>query len=509
MKFLKNIKMPIFKLNIFIAFIPVIFMLSGIITDSFIDPENNYPWLWLIFGGILSLTLSYFTGKRWEEMNKGIIEFMKIAWFPIFFLVTIGALITIWKANGLIPSIIYYSASVLKPEFLIPGVFIAGAIFSSVSGSSWTTFGTLGAIVLTIVDTTYHDITLTLITAGSVMSGSYFGDRISPISDTTIYPAANSKVDVIQHVKVSLPVVISSAILSFILYVILGFVFSSSGADLQSNIDNMKSIMNDNIVINGWIIASLLLFIPTIMMRINILGVLWINLALGVILLFGVQHKDFWEFMSTIKGGSSPYEHAIKTSDTSYWIHEGSRRIMASDGIQGSLETIIFVLSSLFFASSLKVLGTFDVLLKGLLKLIKGPKTLIIVSGLTGGLFAFMSSDQSVGCNINPTFYNEIYDKYGVNRLNLSRGTDNTATVLVPLMPWSSDRAAFTGRAMAGTSMSSMSTGNYLKIGLFSFFLWFTTIIGLLFVIFDLFQVNKEGKIQFRGGIKSYTEKRG
>ncbi len=229
---------------------------------------------------------------------------------------------------------------------------------------------------------------------------------------------------------------------------------------------------------------------------------------MAVILLYGVQHYTFFESLSLIKGGKS-YDltnNMTAGATANYWIFKGAEKTLSSSGATGSLGTVFFVLSSLFFASALKIMGTFDLLLSKIYKLIRGPKSLILVSGFTGAMFAFMSSDQSVGCNINPSFYVDLYDKAGVSKLNLSRGTDNTATVLVPLMPWSSDKGAFADRALGGTSLGgSLGMSQYMLISAFSFFNWLTALIGLIFVLLDLFQVNKDGKIQFRGGIKSYS----
>lgn len=415
------------------AVTPIIFMMITLVAGVGYMKLKAEPILILV--AFLSGAIAIKLGYSWDEMQKGIVEKISMSMPAILILWSVGALIGSWMFSGVIPMIIYYGVEIINPKFLLVTAFLITAVFSTITGTSWGSAGTIGVAIMGIAGGLGVSLPAT---AGAVVAGSYFGDKLSPLSDTTNLAPLAAGSTLYDHIKHMLYTTIPATIVSLIVYFVAGMGSSGAGSTaeavnaLQSNLDAM---FNWNIFL---LIPVLLIIIgsfakwPTIP---TMLGSALVAVLIGIVSQGFSLKNGFLSLISGFNITMTGYEGEV-TKDILTLLNRGGAVSMAG--------TTILVFCAMGFAGIMSVTGMLDVVLEAITTRVKTTAGIIISTIASCFTVAFVTGNSYLSILLPGQLFNSVYEKYNLQAKNLSRTLEDSGTVLVPLIPWSAAGAYMT-----------------------------------------------------------------
>ena len=420
------------------AIAPIAFFFSLLIYGLLIHPQ------WVDHGRMLplevlvliaiSFTSVYLLilGYSWDTIQKHIVKKVADSLPVVFILFAIGVLIGSWMVSGTIPMLIYYGISMINPDWIYIFTFIICIIFSLLTGTSWGSAGTIGVVMMGI--TQVYDANLA-ITAGAVVGGSFFGDKLSPLSDTTNIASLATGVPLYQHIHSMLFTTGPAAILAACLYIYLS---PSLGGDvMQGGVENLEMVNGTLSDISSIFNFNLLLLLPMVIVIygtvkkksifLTLLNSSWVAMVLAFIF------QDFSltdVFMSFKSGFKNTMSSANISEDSSVLM------ILNRGGLYNLIEGIVVSLLVFTFIGVLDVINAIEVSIKSLMKLIK-KRYQLVASALTATWITNITTSNQYATSfiIGSAFANK-FDKLKVNRKVLSRSIEDAGTMMENLMPW-------------------------------------------------------------------------
>jgi len=415
------------------AVTPIIFMMVTLVVGVGFMKLKAEPILILVafLTGIIAIKLGY----TWDEMQKGIVEKISMSMPAILILWSVGALIGSWMFSGVIPMIIYYGVEIINPKFLLVTAFLITAVFSTITGTSWGSVGTIGVAIMGIAGGLGVSLPAT---AGAVVAGSYFGDKLSPLSDTTNLAPLAAGSTLYDHIKHMLYTSIPATIVSLIVYFVAGL--GSSGAG--STVEAVNLLQSNLAALFNW---NILLLIPVVLILIGSL-VKWptiptmLGSALGAVVI-GIFLQGF-----TLKNGFISLINGFNVTMTGY---EGEMikdilTLLNRGGAVSMAGTTILVFCAMGFAGIMSVTGMLDVVLEAITKKVKTTAGIIISTIGSCFTVAFVTGNSYLSILLPGELFRSVYEKYNLQAKNLSRTLEDSGTVLVPLVPWSAAGAYMT-----------------------------------------------------------------
>lgn len=426
------------------ALTPILFMIVALtIGYTFLKIKIEPLMVMSAFvAGIIALRLGY----TWDEMQKAIVEKIASALPATLILWSVGFLIGSLMFAGTVPMIIYYGVQMINPKFLLVTSFISSAVLSIVTGTSWGAAGTIGVAMMGIAGGLGVSLPAT---AGSVVAGAFFGDKLSPLSDTTNLAPMAAGCDLYDHIKHMMYTTIPAAIVSLTVYTIVGL--KSSGDMVTPELVNtmmsqIESMFNFNIILLLPIVLVILGSVkkwPTIP---TMLGTSILTIILGIV----VQGFDIVDgFASLVNGFSIPM-----TGFSGEAIPEVIK-LIERGGIVSVTSTTVLIFCAMGFAGIVSVSGMLDVVLDLLLSKVKSTVGIIIATIASCFTVAFVTGSSYLSILIPGELFKDVYPKKKLHPKNLSRTLEDSGTVIVPLIPWSA-----AGAYMAATL--GVSTLEYL-----------------------------------------------
>ncbi|ERT64968.1 Na+/H+ antiporter NhaC [Peptoniphilus sp. BV3AC2] len=376
------------------------------------------------FAAIIAMRLGY----TWEELQKGIIEKIASALPATLILWSVGLLIGSWMFSGTVPMIIYYGVDLINPRFIYISAFLITAVLSTVTGTSWGSAGTIGVAIMGIA----QGLGMSLpITAGAVVAGSYFGDKLSPFSDTTNLAPLAAGSELYEHIKHMLYTTVPAAIVSLAVYLIVGLSTKSSTVTIES----VNIIQGQLSGIYHW---SILLLLPVVIMLIGsvlkfpTLPTMVVNSLVSVVI--GVFVQGF-----TLKNGFISMINGFNVTMTNFdgEILKDITTLINRGGAVSMTTTTVLVFCSMGFAGIMSTSGMLDVVLEAILKRVKTTFGVIISTIASCFTVAFVTGNSYLSILIPGELFSKIYLERNLHPKNLSRTLEDSGTVLVPLIPWS------------------------------------------------------------------------
>ena len=373
------------QLSIWEALIPVVILMSLLAYNIFLkdgawlgDYSNQYI---LLMGGGVAMIVGLFNKVSIGVMIKEVIENLKSVYKPIIILMLVGALAGTWLVSGIIPAMVYYGLQVLSPEIFLPASVIIAAIISIATGSSWTTSATVGIALVGIG--TALGINPGMI-AGAVISGAYFGDKMSPLSDTTNLAPAMAGTDLFTHIKYMAYTTVPTIIITLIVFSILSMTIETSG---EADISNLLQTINATFNTTGWLFLVPLLVIGLIVLKINPL----ISLATGVVsaAIFAIIFQP--EILATVSDSTIGALSQAIFSDTAIETpNETLNELFSAGGLIGMLWTILLIASAMVFGGVMDGIGALArILIPGPNPMTWGRTAVIGITGsFLGGIIA-------------------------------------------------------------------------------------------------------------------------
>ncbi|MDO5018027.1 MAG: Na+/H+ antiporter NhaC [Lagierella massiliensis] len=382
----------------------------------------------ILICAIIAGIVAYRLGYNWDEMQKGIIEKISRALPATLILWSVGLLIGSWMFAGTVPMIIYYGVQIVNPRFLYVSAFLITCVLSVVTGTSWGSAGTMGVVLMGISQGLNMN---PAITAGAVVSGAYFGDKLSPFSDTTILAPLAAGSELYEHIRHMLYTTVPASVVAIIVYI-----FAGLNADITGSTSESVKVLQEQLM--GMYNFNLILIIPVIIMiagsllKIPTLPTMIINSLITVVLGVLVQGFSFSDgFVSVIKGFNvemTGFEGEI-LPDILTLLNRGGAISMTS--------TTVLVFCSMGFAGIMSASGMLDVILEAILTRVKSIFGVILSTIASCFTVAFVTGNSYLSILIPGDLFREVYIERGLHPKNLSRTLEDSGTVLVPLIPWS------------------------------------------------------------------------
>jgi len=450
---------PIVLLIIFLTFNVYVY------GDDAMGGSNQFI---LLLGAAAGIGLGIFKGFKFSNMMSQVAENLKSVTGAIVILLFVGALSGTWLISGIIPSMIYYGLNILHPSIFLPACLIICAIISIATGSSWTTSATVGIALIGISKAIGVPVEMS---AGAIISGAYFGDKLSPLSDTTNLAPAISGSDLFTHIKYLTITTIPTITISLIIFVILNFYMISSGTT-----DNTVLLEAINQTFN---ITPLIFIVPLIVIILIIkktppIIALFTGTILGAIFAIIFQQDILTQLSNssslTFDGAYSAIINSI-TIDTN--IESGNSELndlFKSGGMFGMMNTIWLVISAMVFGGVMESIGALKTITTSLLNL--GKSTFSLFASTAGSCLAInlTTSDQYLAIVIPGKMYEKAFKEKNLAPENLSRTLEDTGTVTSVLIPWNSCGAYQSG-------VLGVSVIDYFFYAIFNWLSFFMTLL--------------------------------
>ena len=394
----------------------------------------------LLFSAGVAIWLAMWLFKvPWQDFEETIKSNIGDVTAAIVILFLIGAISGTWTVSGIVPTFIYYGVKIISPKVFLLTACIICALVSVTIGSSWTTIATIGVALLGIGKALgFSDGMI----AGAIISGAYFGDKISPLSDTTVLASSMSKVPMFDHIRYLMYTTVPSIVITLVIFTILGF--SHSGSD-SSLINEYTSVLDSKFNITPWLLIVPALTAVMIARRMPALIVLALSTATAANAAVIFQPDIIREIGASIAGDGSNakilFTGTIESIYNSVSIETGNpevNQLVASKGMLGMLNTVYLIICAMCFGAALKASGMLRHLASMILPLTKRRTSLVTSTVVTGTALNGIVSDQYLAIILTSSLFKDVYEKEGYENRLLSRSVEDSATVTSPLYPWSS-----------------------------------------------------------------------
>ena len=424
----------------------------------------------LILSSAFASIIAFNLGFTWLEIQKGIVKSINSSIPSILILFLVGSLAGSWLLSGIVPAFIYYGIQILNAKIFLFAACIICIVVSMATGSSWTTSATIGIALIGIGRAL--DISDGLV-AGAILSGAYFGDKMSPLSDTTNLAPAMAGSDLISHIKYLSLTTVPSIIISLIIFIILGL-------NISDNIGSNNAEIISNSILDKFYISPILFIVPLVVIiliynKIKAVPALFVGVILGSVFALIFQSNLVLEVSNSssnswkaLFSGTMISLYGSISIDAS---NELVSKLLSSSGMFGMLDTIWLVICAMIFGGVMEKAGFLKKIISIILNKIKSTGSLISSTAGTCIFFNLTASDQYISIVVPGKMYSSIYKEKGLAPENLSRTLEDSGTVTSVLVPWNTCGAYH-------ASVLNVATLTYLP---FCFFSLISPIMTILF----------------------------
>jgi NhaC family Na+:H+ antiporter len=394
----------------------------------------------LLLATSIAASIGVYNGKSWGSILKGISSSISSTSSAIIILLLIGALTGTWLISGIVPAMIYYGLKILNPEIFLFASCIICAIVSLASGSSWSTIATVGIALLGIGNVL--GISEGLI-AGSIISGAYFGDKLSPLSDTTNLAAAMSGTNLFTHIKYMMYTTIPSYIITLIIFFLLG---NSLQITSNQNINELLLSLDYTFNINLWLFLVPLTVIILIIKKTPAIPALLAGTLLGGAFAIIFQPQLINEISQAsilnIKTYYLVIMNAMASEINIVTDNDLMNNLLSSSGMKGMLPTVWLVICAMSFGGAMQESGLLKRISDPIMLYAKKTGSLIATTSVTCFFFNITTSDQYLSIVVPGKMFEKTFKDKGLAPENLSRTLEDSGTVTSVLIPWNTCGAA-------------------------------------------------------------------
>lgn len=423
-------KVPMWQVLICVAFA------LGTISYSifFSYGEAHMP---MILSAALVAVVGKLNGWKWSVMEKGMIQGINRTMQADLILLTVGILVSVWKAGGIIPSMIYYGLNIINPAIFLVTACLLCSFISLVIGSSYTTAGTIGVAMIGI------SIGLGIspaMTAGAVVAGSYFGDKMSPMSDTTNMAPAVSGSNLFEHIRHMVYTITPTYIIAIIVYFIIGRGAIPEGEVEMEMKDILQSAIKEEFLVSPLLMLPVLFLLIAVILKVPAIPSMFVGVLMGLFCMGAIQKIKFVDFFSIMHYGYESASSDIELSN-GYTVAD----VVGGGGFDGMLWTVSIVLCSMSFAGVLEATGMLGSIVEKILKVAKTNGMLVMATIFTCLFINLLCADQYLAIILPGRMYKTSFEDRRLKAKNLSRCLEDSATLTSPLIPWNVCGATMTG----------------------------------------------------------------
>lgn len=449
----------------------IVFILALLFVSIFL--LKSEPHLPLLATTVGTATMLRLFGFPWKKLESAIIQGIQTAIMPILILSLIGILIAVWMMSGTVPTILYYGMDYIKPQFFAVSALYVTIIVSIFTGSSFTTVSTVGVAFMGIALTTGISPTLA---AGAIICGACFGDKMSPLSDTTNFAPAVAGVSIFTHIRNMMYTTIPALIITTVFFM---FAPRPDAMDLSS-IQQIKLALEEGFQIHWLTLLSPIAVIACSFKRVSIIPTLVIGIVTGLLITAFVQHQmaiDVW--FSVMQSG---YNSSIANETVASIVNRG--------GLQSMMWSVSLILIALSLGGLLQHCGVIDAFFRKVIQPLKRSSAIILMTGASSIAVNGMTGEQYLSILLPGQMFKDEYNRRGIPAKTLSRTLEDCGTLVNPLIPWGVSGAFFA--ATLGVPVIE-----YLP---YATFLWLSPFITFAYALIPSLQKNWLGQEQVVSG---------
>lgn len=444
-----------------IPFITLVLLLVATISIFGSDALSGPSQIALLVSTAVSVILGMaFCKTRWKDIEEEISTKVHDTTVSIYILLVIGMLSASWMISGIVPTLICYGIQIIHPSFFLASACIISAVVSLMTGSSWTAIATIGIALLGIGQALgFNDGW----TAGAIISGAYFGDKISPLSDTTVLASSVSGTPLFRHISYMLYTTIPTISIAIIIYMAAGLYFGETNTpDTQHFVNALKHTFN----ITPWLLLIPFITGWLIYKKVPSLIVLFTSSILAVVMAVIFQPNILATIAGNETGLAALYKGIIITLCTSTSIDTGNQLLndlVSTNGMAGMLDTIWLILTAMLFGGAMTATGMLRSFLKALFSRMNKTRTGLVSATVFNGIaMNLMTGDQYISIILNANMFKDEYEEQGYESRLLSRSTEDSATVTSVLIPWNTC-------GMTQATVLGVATIAYLPFAIFCY----------------------------------------
>ncbi|MEO0439003.1 MAG: Na+/H+ antiporter NhaC [Pseudomonadota bacterium] len=458
---------------------PIVFlvaMLAGSVYLFGSDSSYGANQIALVLATAVAALVGKQTGVDWRSCQAGIVDGIGVGLGPILILLAVGMLIGTWILSGTVPTMIYFGVQILDPGIFYAASALICAIVAISVGSSWTVAGTLGIGLMGIAGS--FDLN-PAIAAGAIVSGAYFGDKLSPLSDTTNLAAASTGVDLFEHIRHMLWTTVPSFALALLVFAMIG----SGDATAPREIAALQQSLSQEFNIGLHLLIPLLIMLFLVYKRVPAYPAIIISALVGAVFAVAFQPEavvglaageDLAPAIGLVKGVWVALYAGYEANSGNEFLD----KLLSKGGMSSMLNTVWLIVCALGFGGILERTGVLEFWLRVALRFVKGTGSLIGTTVSTCLATNILAADQFIAVALPGRMYRDAYEQYGLSRLNLSRTLEDSATLTSALIPWNT-----CGAYMAATL--GVATLSYAPFAIFNIA---CPLIAILYGVFGLAQ---------------------
>lgn len=432
----------------------VTFLVLITLVVSFTAGLGSAPHVPLLLAAAFAAIVGACHRFSWQDMLDGISGAITPALPALLIIMSIGILIAAWMAGGVIPTMVYYGLQIISPRFFLVTALLLCSLVSLAIGSSLSTIGTVGVALFGIGEAIGIP---GPITVGAIVSGAYFGDKMSPLSDTTNLAPSVSDTNVFDHIRHMMVTTTPTYIICIVIYGILGFVFGGGSAD-SAQVQATLGALQENFVIHPLLLLPPVLVLVMVIFRIPALPGLLGAALLGVIAALAVQGASLDSLLGGVMNGFTA-STGVDAVDT----------LLNRGGILSMMRTVALMIIALSFAGIFEKTGMASAILEKVVSHVKSDKGLVIATILTAWGVLLGTGQQYVAIIMTGRLFRPLYQEHNLKPQNLSRALEDAGTVFGGIVPYSTG-AGFT------ENMLGISAWQY---GPFTFFGWLNPLVAI------------------------------
>lgn len=411
----------------------------------------------LMLAAFVAAVIGVFNGSSVEAVFAKIKTNIHDTTQAIFILILIGGLAGTWLLGGVVPAMIYYGLDLINVQFFLPTAVIISALISLSTGSSWSTTATVGIALMGIGQTIGIPAP---VVAGAVISGAYFGDKLSPLSDTTNLAPAMAGTDLFTHIRYMLYTTVPSLIIALILFTVLGLGYKDGALD-AAEVAEVQSLLSAQFNITPWLFLVPAIVILLISRKIDALVAISVGIFSGLAAALVFQQP----LLQDLGTGAHPiYEIAMRSIYGSIAVpseHPILADLLSTSGMSGMLGTVWLILSAMAFGGAMEASGFLATITNAIIRFARGSASLITSTLVACGILNVTASDQYLAIVVPGRMFKDVYRERGLAPENLSRTLEDSGTVTSVLVPWNTCGAY-------QSSVLGVATGDYFMYAFFN-----------------------------------------
>lgn len=485
-KQVKTIKKP----TLFLALLPIITMVLLLCLGyvMFELPPEPLIIASTVVAGIIAIKLGYSYNDILESISQKIAKTMP----AILILICVGLMIGAWMVGGTIPMMIFYGLKIINPQFLLITAFLVTSVVSICTGTSWGSAGTIGVAFMGVG--AGLDANLAAV-AGAVVAGAYFGDKLSPLSDTTNIASLSTGVNLYEHIGHLLYTTLPSFVVAGIVYVITGLNTNGAGVAIPEKVGTIMDTLSTIYHWNFWLVIPVLIVLYGSIRKKPTLPVMLLSSAFAMANALIFQGFNLHDVVSSVLNGFDISTVHAQGFDAAKVIPD-IPKLLNRGGMNSMMGTLLICFSAITFAGTISLTKSLELIVDKILKFVRSTGSLIVATIVTGLTMIGVTSNGQVSILMPGEMLREAYIRRGLHPKNLGRTIEDSATIIEPILPWTA-----AGAYMAGTL--GVATLSYLPWAM----LCWTGIIFATIWGFTGFGIAKLSPEQQKEMMKEYEEK--